>query len=454
MIEDRENEVNNAVTGEEVKEEAPLSKRELRELRKEERKKAKEAKDKSDVEKVFKPGFIVMYCLFVALLVFTMIQSAFILKLIQGETNLGIQSFIEYREYMANKEAEELEGASQGLIENGEQVQIVTDPHFSLEQAASVYDPNKPTLSIVEIAEEVSPATVSIYLTTLNEAREHTTVGAGSGFIITNDGYIVTNAHVVTAEHDGIFVGVPGFEENFEATLVGADERTDIAVLKIEPFVDNGVAVLFETVVLGDSDLLQNGELAVAIGNPLGTFEGTVTAGVISGTNRSINSNGYMMTLIQTDASVNTGNSGGPLINSFGEVVGVINSKIATAEGVGFAIPINSIRSVIESIIQHGYVADRPYLGVTVREVGGDYFLGSTEGVFIYELEPDGPGERAGLRIGDQIVEIDGVSIEHSDDIIVVRDASSVGDELIFSIIRDGVEMDISLIVGDSREGY
>ena len=326
------------------------------------------------------------------------------------------------------------------------------EPFFSLEEAASVTDPDKATLSTVEIASSVGPATVSIFIYASSEGidtGDNTAISSGSGFIITEDGYVVTNQHVVdSAEADpemGVMVNVPGHDELIAAAFVGTDELTDIAVLKLTE--EN----VYPCVTLGDSDLLQPGELAVAIGNPLGTLEGTVTVGVISAIGRQLNNNGYLMELIQTDASINSGNSGGPLINSFGEVVGVTNAKMGAAEGLGFAIPINSIKSVIESLINYGVVVGRPYLGVTVNQVREGAYNGAVPGVYIADLPEGGPGDAAGLMVGDMIVSMDGVEIETSDDIIGVRDSHEVGDEISVVVIRDGEEITVILTIGDGN---
>ncbi len=162
-----------------------------------------------------------------------------------------------------------------------------------------------------------------------------------------------------------------------------------------------------------------------------------------------MNSKGYLMELIQTDASINEGNSGGPLINSFGEVVGVTNAKMGSAEGLGFAIPITPIKSVIESLINYGYVTDRPYLGITVTTISEGDYNGAVPGVYIAELDDGGPGEEAGLKVADLIISMDGVAISRSNDIIGVRDSHSVGDVITVVVSRDGEEMSFDLTIGD-----
>lgn len=327
-----------------------------------------------------------------------------------------------------------------------DKISSAINPSFSLEEAASVHDPNKKTLSITEIYDSVYPATVTIYIKGNNEQGHETVLGSGSGFIITDDGYIVTNEHVVEGATSGIEVIVPFSEESYSAELVGTDVQTDIAVIKITS--DKPLP----TVVLGDSEALQNGELAVAIGSPLGNFEGSITAGIISGVERPMNNNGYSMKLIQTDASVNSGNSGGALINSFGEVIGVVNAKIPSAEGLGFAIPINSVKGVIESIIVNGKVINRPYLGITVMYISQDSYFGAEEGVFVKEFVPGGPGDLAGIAAGDKLISMDDVEITSTNDIIVVRDSHNCGDEIPVIVERDGTKVELTLIIGDSAD--
>ena len=190
----------------------------------------------------------------------------------------------------------------------------------------------------------------------------------------------------------------------------------------------------------------------VAIGNPLGKLSGTVTVGVVSALERTVNNNGYTMDLIQTDASINSGNSGGPLINSFGEVIGVTNAKISTAEGLGFAIPISDVDEIIQSIINYGYVANRPYLGVVVGQIASDEYYGAVAGVYVSEVEEGSPAQAAGLRPGDIILSMDGVEIIYSDDIIDVRDQHVPGDEITVVVSREGHEVELNLVIGDSND--
>ena len=379
-----------------------------------------------------------------ACVLFTAIQAIYVFRLTTGAT--GIMTYMQGPE-----PADDV--ASQKPSEDEDRPSPVVDPEFSLEQAASVTDPNKTTLSTVEIVTQVSPATVSIYVVTEVDGIQ-TPVFSGTGFIISEDGYVVTDMHVIseaeTEEADSdyeIVVNVPGYDIPVSAQVVGMDIQTDIAVLKLEDREEP-----YTYVTLGDSDVLQAGELVVAIGNPLGKLEGTVTVGVVSALDRQINNNGYTMSLIQTDASINSGNSGGPLINSFGEVIGVTNAKISSAEGLGFAIPISDVTDEIESIINNGYVANRPYLGVTVGMVASDEYYGAVAGVYVSSVDRNGPAERAGIRAGDMIISIDGVEIGISDDIIDVRDSHVPGDEVPVVVERDGRRIELQLVIGDSND--
>jgi serine protease Do len=280
-----------------------------------------------------------------------------------------------------------------------------------------------------------------------------TKLGSGTGFIITEDGYIVTNQHVVViseVEEGSYYAAVilPDEKTPVRAEIVGSDEQTDIAVLKVD------TDKKLPCVTLGDSETLQAGELAVAIGNAMGTLDDTVTVGVISSPSRDIIRNGYHVDIIQTDAAINPGNSGGPLINSFGEVIGITNAKIitSTSENLGFAIPINSVKKVIESIINYGKVINRPYLGVSVKFVSNNSYFGANEGVYIAEIIKNGPSEEAGLLIGDRIISMDGVEIRESGDIISVRDSHEVGDKIDVIVERDGEEITLTLTIGDSAD--
>ena len=395
-------------------------------------------KDKKE-KKQLSTQTLILLCALVVSIIFSAMQTLYIFAL-----TTGAKGNMTYERNIAPSETN---GDTDPL--SPEQMDHpFADPNFSLEEAASVYDPNKATLSTMEIAELVGPATVAVYIYGEDNGVE-IALASGSGFIISEDGYIVTNAHVIDTvlSDESLYVKimVPGYEEEIAADIVGSDERTDIAVLKLRE--DH----VYNAVTLGDSDLLRAGELAVAIGNPLGTLEGTVTVGVISATGREMNNNGYMMELIQTDASINSGNSGGPLINSFGEVIGVTNAKMSSAEGLGFAIPITPIKSVIESLINYGYVVNRPYLGITVTDISEGEYNGAVPGIYVADLDAGGPGADAGLEVGDRLITMDGVEITESNDIIGVRDSHAVGDTIEVVVDRNGEELSLELTIGDGN---
>lgn len=314
---------------------------------------------------------------------------------------------------------------------------------FSVSDAATLPDSgSKKALSTTEIASKVGPATVSILAEvsygTLNGAQQ-TAEASGSGFIVSADGYIVTNNHVIEGATSAKVI-VPGEKDPIDAVIVGTDTTTDIAVLKIDranlPFV-----------TLGDSDSLQVGELAVAIGNPFGELAGSVTVGVISALDREVSINNNKYNLLQTDASINSGNSGGPLVNSYGEVIGVTNAKVSQGEGIGFAIPINDVKTVIEDLINNGFVTGRPVLGigvVTVDQATADQY-GWPVGAYIRQVDAGSSAQKAGLLVGDIITKIDGTAITTTEQVIEIKNSHKVGDSITITVARNGGTLDVTL---------
>ncbi|HOE56680.1 MAG TPA: trypsin-like peptidase domain-containing protein [Bacillota bacterium] len=276
-----------------------------------------------------------------------------------------------------------------------------------VENTKIVFD--KSVSPVVPIAKKVSPSIVAISLKTRARdffGRVYEGQGTGSGIIIDNQGHIVTNNHVVDGANDIVVILNDGKE--LEATLVGRDSQTDLAVLKVDPA--NLMAA-----ELGDSSKLEVGELAVAIGSPMGTeYAGSVTAGIISGLNRKVSVGDNSIKLIQTDAAINPGNSGGALVNSEGQVIGINTIKFADTkvEGMGFAIPINEAKPIIESLISNKKIS-RPYLGIVgqtiTKEEAEKYEL--PQGVYIREVVPFSGAERAGIRAGDIITKLDGKKV-------------------------------------------
>ena len=410
-------------------------------------KRPKRGSDATPKEKAYRQALILMAVLLLACVIFSGYQTLYIFRM-----NTGLEGILTYNNFY-NQQIETdpsyvdpIEAIGSNM--NAEPSEL-PEPWFSIEDAASV---NKKRLTTVDIVKLVSPATVSLSVVGIDDGKE-TKIGSGTGFIITEDGYIVTNQHVVVLADRAVStyyvtVILPDEKQSVRAKVVGSDAQTDIAVLKVDT--DRKLP----HVTLGDSDNLQAGELAVAIGNAMGTLDDTVTVGVISAPSREINRNGYYVDIIQTDAAINPGNSGGPLINSFGEVIGIINAKIvsSTSENLGFAIRINSVKKIIEDIINYGKVVGRPYLGVSVTYVSADAYFGAKDGVYVAKMVPGGPAEKAGLKIGDIIVTLDGVEIKETGDIIKVRDSHKVGDVIDAVIIRDGKELTRNIVIGDSAD--
>ncbi len=257
--------------------------------------------------------------------------------------------------------------------------------------------------------------------------------GAGSGVIYTADGYIITNNHVIEGAQNITVKLNDGTE--YTATLVGSDPQTDVAVIKID-----GTGLV--PAVLGDSDHVQVGEEVIAVGNPLGTLGGTVTNGIISGMNRSINIGGREMTLMQTNAAVSPGNSGGGLFNVNGELIGIVNAKSAeeNTEGLGFVIPVNTARQVAQDLIENGFVTGRPMLGIKVQTIADPQtamqFGVQSMGVYIMEVTPGSGAEAAGLKVGDRILSVGDKIVESSDDVLNALNGYAAGDEAVLRVVR------------------
>lgn len=272
---------------------------------------------------------------------------------------------------------------------------------------------------------------------------QYVTEGAGSGVIITTDGYIVTNNHVISGASN-ITVRLTNGDEH-KATLIGTDAQTDIAVIKIE-------ATDLIPAVFGDSSKLVIGELTVAIGNPLGELGGTVTDGIISALDREITVEGENMILLQTNAAVSPGNSGGGLFNAKGELIGVVNAKSSgsSVEGLGFAIPINTAKTIIKDLIENGYVTGRPSIGITIIEVTSDYQR------FMYNVPDYGVYIQNALneefKSGDRIIAIDGNSVSTSSDIKSIINGHKVGDKVTVTVSRKNKIVDVEVTLIDSAE--
>lgn len=302
-------------------------------------------------------------------------------------------------------------------------------------------------LSISQIASIVSPSVVEVTTETISTNPffpQYVQDGAGSGVIISENGYIITNAHVISGASQ-IKVRTSDKTE-YEAELIGSDSKSDIAVLKIE-------ATGLTPAVVGNSDNLVVGEFTLAVGNPMGTLGGTVTNGIISALNRDITVQGQTMNLLQTNAAVSPGNSGGGLFNEKGELIGIVNAKSAEegAEGLGFAIPVNTAMEVAQSLIDNGYVTGRPALGIQVLAVSDWQMMVqygvSQPGVYIIDVTEGSCADKAGLKAGDLFVSIDGNSVTGTVDVTSALDSHAVGDTLEIQVAREGKVVQVSVVL-------
>ena len=294
---------------------------------------------------------------------------------------------------------------------------------------------------VVAVAEISGPSVVGVSVTFYEQSFWGELAegeAEGSGVIYSEDGYIITNYHViqeaVNSSNSAVKVTLANKEE-YEATIVGADETTDLALLKIE-------AEGLTPAKFADSDKINVGEYAIAIGNPLGKeFAGSVTVGYISAVNRTITADGRTYNVIQTDAAINPGNSGGALVNSKGEVVGINTVKISdeSVEGLGFAIPSNYALKIIEELKENGKIV-RPYIGIYGIDL--DKTLASrnnlVEGVYIYKISANSPAQELGLQRGDVIVEFDGQKVLTINEINTIKNEKNIGDKVKIKVYRDG----------------
>lgn len=320
------------------------------------------------------------------------------------------------------------------------------------------YDGNSTSFiegSIADIADQVSKSVVSIVTeTTKNDyfGRSTSSSAAGTGMIVTSDGYILTNKHVVdgakkinVVTHDGTTYT--------DVTLVGTDPLNDVAFVKINNVND------LTPVTLGDSKTLQTGQQVIAIGNALGQYQNTVTQGIISGTGRSLvatDSSNYanyerLSDMIQTDAAINSGNSGGPLINAAGQVIGINTAVYSDGNNIGFAIPISGVKGMLKSVINTGK-ADRAYIGVSYANITPDvqkeYNLAVSEGAYIAgdnAIIKDSPAEKAGLKSGDIIISVDGIKIGKAGSLSTLIGEHAAGEEVELTLLRNGKEQTVKL---------
>ncbi len=331
----------------------------------------------------------------------------------------------EHGELIVNKnEGSEDDGSSSAVLEG----------EYDLTDVCAVV-----SASVVEITTEFNQTYYGYY--------QYVQEGAGSGVIISEDGYLLTNAHVITDSQSGktadaIKVRLTNGEE-YDATVIGNDSDSDIALLKIE-------GDSFTPATIGNSDTIEVGEKILAVGNPLGELGGTVTSGIVSATNREISVENNKMTLIQIDAAINPGNSGGGLFNTKGELIGIVNAKTTdvTVEGLGFAIPVNEAISVAEELEAHGYVTGRTHIGISLTDVTDSftayyYFRTEVTGVYVVNVQ-EGYNEEV-LQYGDRITAINGDEITSSEDVKEIVKSSEVGDVLTFTISREGKLIEVNV---------
>lgn len=361
-----------------------------------------------------------------------------------------------------------------------------TNKHFSVIEAAS----NEDSLTIPEIAKKCGTSVVAIetetkvvYNTYDNNyynpfggmfgygygygygnrggrggTQEYTQTAAGSGIIISEDGYVLTNNHVISgADKITVYVnsGDGSEEQSYEATLVGSSESNDIAVLKIDATGLNAAA-------FGDSDQIEVGELAVAIGNPMGQVHGSVTAGIISAVEQELTIDDVTINAIQTDAAINPGNSGGALFDSYGNVIGIVYAKSSSVsiEGIGYAIPVNNIKDLVAQMINDpDSVKDQTkgsqiMLGITIRDITEDMSkqYSMPVGVYITEVSSMSAAERAGLQKGDIITEFAGETVTSADDLNAIKAKQTSGDTVSVKIDRNGKEMTLDLVIPQPTE--
>ncbi|MCI9312455.1 MAG: trypsin-like serine protease [Erysipelotrichaceae bacterium] len=278
--------------------------------------------------------------------------------------------------------------------------------------------------------------------------QQMVTTGAGSGVIISKDGYIVTNHHVIDGANKITVRTKDG--STYDAKLIGKDSMSDLAVLKIDA--EGLIPALF-----GSSDALSVGDEAIAIGNPLGELGGTVTRGIISALDREITIDGQTMTLLQTDTAINKGNSGGGLFNSAGELVGIVNAKSSgtSVEGLGFAIPIDTAKPIIESLIASGYVTGRPQLGVSMVTISDElsaFQAGVSEmGVYVAKVNDHSAASQAGIQVKDRIVSIDGNEITSSADAAAIIAEKQVGDTITIIVMRDRKSITLNAVLQEAQ---
>lgn len=331
------------------------------------------------------------------------------------------------------------EPAAQNFAASGARMTLVEAP------AAVANIPQEGGLSLQEIHRRVAPSVVSI------TARTELGTRAGSGIIMSGNGYLITNCHVVDGAVEVAVILESG--ESFEAALVGQDRISDMAVLKID-------ARGLSPAEFGNSDNAQVGDSVVAIGSPLGeALPGTMTDGIISAINRNVKVEGSPMTLLQTNAAINSGNSGGPLINCYGQVIGIITAKVgdqysaAGVEGLGFAIPTSNVKEIVEQLIQYGYVPGRPGFGMELEEFSALYsvYYNLPSGLWISRVWPGSLAEELGIDAGDILTQVNGVSVTTLSQAQAMLSGCSAGDTVAVTVFHQGFLQEFPLVLVEAQ---
>lgn len=341
--------------------------------------------------------------------------------------SFGAGSLYTSYNWIADKEAALAEsGKSQAHVPSGAISQ--TSAHMN----------NGTAMSVAQVADMASASVVEITTESVQNdifMRQYVSEGAGSGVIISEDGYIVTNNHVINGATK-IVVRLKDGKE-YQGKLIGTDNQTDLAVVKIE-------ATGLSPAIYGDSESLIVGDTAIAIGNPLGELGGTVTNGIISATDRQIQLENQTMTLLQTNAAINPGNSGGGLFNDQGQLIGIVVAKSSgsNVEGLGFAIPVNEVKTVVQSLMDVGYVQGRPVLGITIVNVNSaqmaSYYGLSQQGIYVASLTEGTKAASSGLKVGDCIIAVEDKQIATTSDLTSILKTYKVGDKVKITVSRDG----------------
>ena len=392
--------------------------------------------------------------LFLTCLVLTAVVGLFAGLMISNYTHNNYVMYAEKAEAAAPAPQKELQRESNVIASTAVPTQTNSDTEAKVETVGAFSESGQFTKAqIVEMSapsvvgiDTISTATTNSYW--YGYGQSYDVPGSGSGVILTEDGYIATCAHVVEGAKS---VKVTLNDDTaYDATIVGTDKRNDIAIIKID-------ATGLTPAVVGDSETLTVGSEVIAIGNPLGELRGTATAGIISATNRTIEVESQTMTLIQTDAAISPGNSGGGLFDATGKLIGIVNAKVSDsrAEGLGFAIPVNSVLDEISDLLNYGYVTGRPYLGVSTQDVtlrsrsGGWYYSSGTRCVMVEKVVPGSAAEQAGIQSGDLILKLGDKQVTSGDELSSAIGAYKPGDTVIITLQRNNQEMTVEVTFGE-----